>query len=273
MEIDRFKRVVPKEGRLSKLLPLVYPEFSYNFLMKLLRKKDVFVNGTRVKEENVTIGDEVNLYLKPDAIPLTVVYRDENVLVVYKPRGIQSDGEHSFSSLVGYVYPTAVLMHRLDTNTDGLLMFALNDTAEKVLFDAMKNGELTKEYLAVVYGEVSWKNKKMINYLVKDAKNARVKIYDNKVVDSEKIELTATTLYIKDGTTALSVVIKGGKTHQIRAQLAHNGYFIVGDGKYGDDRINRLYGKKSQLLTAVAIEFDMKNDVLGLNGKRIEYIS
>jgi len=266
MATDYFKRKSIINGSISKVLGQIYPELSYNFLMKLLRKKDVFLNGKRAAENSVVkMGDELDLFLRPDLVPIKVVFKNEDIMAVYKPKGVQSDGEPSFSSLVKYVYPSSILMHRLDTNTDGLLLFALNSKAEKIVGQAMKTGMIQKEYKAVVYGEVDWKDKTLIGYLVKDPLKGKVRIYDHNLKGAERVELKASTKSIKDGTTTLSVIICGGKTHQIRAQLAAAGYFILGDGKYGDDRINKLYNKKSQELTAVKLSFKLDDDVLGLN--------
>ncbi|MBQ7652910.1 MAG: RluA family pseudouridine synthase [Clostridia bacterium] len=266
MANDYLTRKIQKNGALSKVLSLSYPEFPYNLLMKLLRKKDVFLNGKRVADASAEVGDEVRIFIKPNAINLKTLFINEDILAVYKPKGVSSDGEYSFASLVAFVYENAVLLHRLDTNTDGILLFALNPRAEELLLYAMMKGEVIKEYRAVVYGEARFKNATLTNYLLKDSKAGKVKIYDNHVKNAEKVTLEATTISIKDGLSTLKVIIHGGKTHQIRAQLAANGYFIIGDGKYGDDRINRLYGKKSQELTAVKVTFALSNDPLNLNG-------
>ena len=269
MATDYLTRVIKKEGALSKVLSYSYPEFPYNLLMKVIRQKDVFINGKRAGDINVEKGDEVRIFLKPLAVPLKTLFINDDILAVYKPKGVVSDGEYSFSTLVEFVYNNAVLLHRLDRNTDGVLLFALNAKAERILTEAMKKGEVVKEYKATVYGEVHFNNVTFNNYLIKDATAGKVKIYDNPVKNAEKITLTCQTLSIKDGLTTLKVIIHGGKTHQIRAQLAHNGYFIIGDGKYGDDRINRLYSKKSQELTAVKVSFELSDDQLGLNGSVI----
>ena len=270
MAAEYFSRTILKGGNIAKAIGEVYPELPYNLLMKLLRKKDVFVNGARCNENAIVkTGDYVSLFLKPTAIPLKEIYCDENLLAVYKPKGVKSDGERSFSSLVSYVKEGATLLHRLDTNTDGILLFSLNPNAENILLSGMKNGEVVKEYRAVVYGETYFKNSKITNYLLKDAQKGKVKIYDHPYQGAEKVELTADTVKNNDGISTLKVVIHGGKTHQIRAQLAHLGHFILGDGKYGDDRVNKMLGYKSQELTAVKITFEFKNDVLRLNGVKI----
>lgn len=245
-----FERISAFEGQLNRIVEKLFPELSYNFLMKLIRKKEISVNGKRANEQfEVKRGDVVFVFLKPLAVPVKYVYLDENLAIVYKPKGVASDGDHSFSTLVDYALNGAILLHRLDTNTDGLLMFARNSRTESLFIEAMKRGEIEKYYKATVYGDVPNNSGHFTDYLVKDSAKGRVKIY-NHPVSGDKIDLDYRVLSRGDGLTNLEVVIHGGKTHQIRAQLASHGMFIIGDGKYGDDRINKLYKKKSQELTA-----------------------
>ncbi len=248
-----FERISPFSGQLNRIVEKLFPELSYNFLMKLIRKKEVSVNGKKVGEQyEVMKGDVVYIYLKPFAVPIKYLYLDDDLAVVYKPKGVTSDGERSFSSLVDYALNGVLLLHRLDTNTDGLLMFARNERTEKLFLEAMKLGYVEKHYKATVYGDVTPNNGHFSDYLVKDSVKGRVRVYDHPV-NGEKIDLDYRVLSRNDGLTNLEVIIYGGKTHQIRAQLAYHGMFIIGDGKYGDDRINKLYKKKSQELTAVKL--------------------
>lgn len=257
-----FERISPVCGQLNRVVEKLYPELSYNFLMKLIRKKEVSVNGKKSSEgSEVKKGDAISIYLKPFAVPIDYKYKDDNFVVVYKPKGVASDGEHSFSSLVDYALNGAILLHRLDTNTDGLLMFARNPKSEKLFLEGMKAGEIDKYYKATVYGDVLSSKGTFTDYLVKDSSKGRVKIYNHPINGSDRVTLDYRVLSIKDGLTELEVLIHGGKTHQIRAQLAFHGMFIIGDGKYGDDRINKLYKKKSQELTAYKLHIHLKEEV------------
>lgn len=271
MDNEYFSRVTKKAGKLSKIISFVYPELSYNFLMKLIRKKDVKVNGRSVNQDfNVVSGDRVSLFLKPNAVPLDIVFENEHIFCVNKPKGLVCDGLYSLESLANYVFPYSKMLHRLDTNTTGLVLFAKNNEVFDFLLEEMKKGNIEKTYLATVYGEVSFKNALIEGYLLKDPSKSRVKIFDNQVKGSVYVSIVADTLSCKDGLSVLKVVLHNGKTHQIRAQLSHIGCFIIGDGKYGDDRINHMYGYTSQELKAISLKFNFSNDKFGLAGTEIK---
>ena len=258
-----------RSADIAKALPEAYPELPYALLAKLLRKKDVFVNGKRTATGMIFPGDSLDLFCAPGMISLQVLYRSQEVLAVYKPKGVASDGEYSFASLVRYVYPEARLMHRLDTNTDGILLFARTEQAYAVLFEAMRTHEIIKFYRARVHGKWALGSYTLRGHLFKDSKLGKVKIYDTPVKGSVKVSCDVTVVGTEGNTSHVVVRLSGGKTHQLRAQLAHSGHFILGDGKYGDDRINKAMGFSKQLLTAYAIEFAFEKDVLGLNGVKI----
>lgn len=271
MDNGYFSRVINKSGKLSKVISSIYPELPYNFLMKLIRKKDVKVNGKAVNQDfNVVSGDSVSLFLKPNAVPLEIVFDNYYIFCIRKPKNLISDGDYSLSSLAEYIYPNSKMLHRLDTNTSGLVLFAKNNEVFEYLMIAMQEGKIEKTYLATVYGEVSFKNTLLKGYLLKDAEKVRVKIFDNQVKGSVFVSIIANTISQKDGLSLLKITLHNGKTHQIRAQLAHVGCFIIGDGKYGDDRINKMYGYTSQELKAVALKFNFSGDPFGLGGLEIK---
>lgn len=271
MDNQYFSRLANKSGKLSKVVLSVYPELPYNFLMKLLRKKDVKVNGKSVNQDfSVNSGDTVSLFLKPNAVPLEIAFDNDYIFCIKKPKNLICDGKYSLESLAQYIYPNSQMLHRLDTNTSGLVLFAKNTEVFEYLLNAMQEGKIEKTYLATVYGEVSFKNTLLKGYLFKDSAKGRVKIYDYQVKGSVFVSLVANTISQKDGLSVLKVTLHNGKTHQIRAQLAHQGCFIIGDGKYGDDRINKMYGYSSQELKAVALKFNFSGDPFGLGGLEIK---
>ncbi len=247
-----------REQRLSKVLPLVFPELSYEVLMRLLRKKDVLVNGKSAQPALLAkSGDIVELYYRPAEIKIREIYSDGNILILYKNKGIVSDGEFSFEGLAKYKYGADVrLTHRLDVNTDGILIFARGEDAYQAVYDAMRDSKIDKYYYARVYGRVADKEKCLTGYLSKDAEKGVVKVFDRPRQGAEYVELFFKTLSYDNGTSLLEVKLTGGKTHQIRAQLASCGHFILGDGKYGDDTINRRFECKKQQLTAYKIQFN-----------------
>ena len=266
-----FLRVYGGEDKpIGKVLGQVYPELPYALLARLLRQKDVKVDGVRVKESHiVSRGSTLDLFCTPAMVRLVEVYRDDNVLVLYKPKGVESDGEHSFASLAAYVYGDEVrLMHRLDTNTDGLLLFAIGRRAYDLLYAAMREHRIVKYYRARVHG--TWGEPTCLaGYLSKDADAGKVRIYDAPKEGAVDVRCWVTPVARGRDSTLVDVRLEGGKTHQLRAQLAHAGHFILGDGKYGVDAINAAMGYKRQQLTAYRLRFDMPGDPLGLNDKDI----
>ncbi len=255
-----------KVQRLSKALPIVYPELGYAELMRILRKKDIFVNGKRIgADTDLNSGDSVDLYLTPQAVTVREIYADNNILVLFKNRGVVSDGEYSFEGLVKYKYGAECrLLHRLDTNTEGLLMFSRRAAVYDELRNAMKEGKIIKYYYARVNGKVKDRERVLKGYLKKDSLKGIVKIFDKPTEGADYVEAEIKTLSYEGDSTLLEVKICGGKTHQIRAQLAHYGHFILGDSKYGKDEINRMYNLKRQQLTAYKIVMDINdNGLLG----------
>lgn len=274
MDDSYFSRLYQgREQSLGKVLSQLYPELPYDVLMRLYRKKDINVNGkSALLTDAVKQGDRVGLYYRPAEVKIKEIYTDGNILVLYKNKGIASDGDYSFEGLVKYKYASDVLLtHRLDVNTDGLLIFARNDTAYQAVYDAMRDKKIEKYYYARVYGRVADKEKLLTGYLSKDSEKGIVKIYEHPTKGAEYVELFFKTLSSDNGTSLLEVKLLGGKTHQIRAQLSYFGHFILGDGKYGDDTVNRRYNYKKQQLTAYKIVFAAENGLLGyLYGKSFE---
>ncbi len=251
---------------IAKVLSALYPELAYSLLVKLLRQKDVFVNGQRQKEGSiVSRGSTLDLFCTPAMIHLKEIYADDNVLVLYKPKGVETDGDRSFAALAAFVYGSQTqVMHRLDTNTDGLVLFARNPAAYQALFAAMRDHRVIKYYRARVWGRVA-EATRLVGYLQKNAEEGKVRVYDVPCEGGQRVCCDITPLAYDGRTTLLDVRLEGGKTHQLRAQLAHSGHFIVGDGKYGVDDVNRRLGYKRQQLTAYRLCFAMTEDALGID--------
>ena len=152
------------------------------------------------------------------------------------------------------------------------MIFALNDQAEKELLYGFKERTFQKFYTAVVVGEVKKASEKLTAYLKKDKENALVTIYDNHVKGSVQIKTDYKVIKKDKGLTTLEVTLHTGKTHQIRAHLAHIGYPILGDGKYGDFAANQKYNISSQRLTSsrLILHFNEEQTLYYLNGKTFE---
>ena len=245
---------------LKKVLPSLFPELPYSEICAILRRKDVKLCGKRVSDGTLLVqdGNVILLYPKKKKSVL-VVYEDEHILVANKPKGIPSQGEGSFETIVKSEFGEGVtLMHRLDTNTDGLLLFAKDPIAEKELFTAIKHGAVTKGYRAEVYGHPRvYEDTTLRFFYRKNEADKRACISDNAKVGYVPIELSFRVIAESEQSSTLYVTLHKGKMHQIRAMLAYYGFFILGDGKYGNDTVNKSLGIKRHLLTATDLEFHL----------------
>lgn len=231
--------------------------------MRLLDKKEVRVNSIKVVDNiSLKCGDMVDVFLpqkfaKPKEIALNVVFSDDNIVVVNKQQGIEVD---ELQHLVVSQYSDAVLVHRLDRNTGGIVAFGRGQLNADLLILAFKERKVKKTYVARVHGK--WQVDKAFKaWLFKDAKEKYVRIFDSKKVGCKDVETHFKTIQLGDDTTWIKAVPTTGRTHQIRAQLCHLGHPIVGEGKYSLQQfrqVNYEYSKKGikyQQLFASELQF------------------
>ena len=247
-----------------------------SLVLYMLKRKDVLVDGVRQnKDVELLGGEKIRCYFDSKQLKnkYEIVYDDENVVIVNKFCGIEvCDGEENVEKQLNASGVKCWAVHRIDRNTEGLVLFAKNILSKNILEKAIKDkSQIKKTYVCEVVGSPKFEHIIDEKYLVKDAKKSVVKIYPNEVVGAYKIVTEFKVLKRLENSTVLNATLFTGRTHQIRAHLSFLGYPIVGDGKYGDYEANRKLRAKTQHLTAARIEFCLKEETLAyLNDKRFE---
>ena len=297
--------------RLDRFLAKAVPLLPASLAQKYIRLKRIKCNGgraerdTRLQEGDVLqlyINDEFfdkpredNAYLTVATPKLHIVYEDEHILLVDKQPGVAvhpHDGAEYGKTLIdhiqSYLYQTRqwqprgenaftpALCNRIDRNTGGIVIAAKTAEALRVMNQKIKDRELDKRYLAIVEGTPSRKQGSLKGHLFKDAKQNRVFVSDKPCPGSKSCQTNYKVLKSRNGLSLVECELITGRTHQIRAQFAHAGHPLLGDGKYGklDKRFNRNY----QALYSYKLTFCFTTDAGGLeylNGKsfQVEQVS
>lgn len=247
------------------------PQLNYPVLLTALRKKDIKVNGVRVKER-VTLsgGETIEIFMPEPAIKqVPVVFEDDNLLIAEKPQGMEvtiKDKVFDKSLCLEEVFSPYRAVHRLDKNTEGMVILAKTQNAYRLLTQAFRDGYVEKHYIAWIAGKPK-PRAQLCDYWVK--KDKSVVISSQPLAGGVVVKTNYTTLKSTAETAWLDVELLTGKTHQIRAHLAHYGIFVIGDEKYGDKAINKKFKKHVQCLCASAIcfHFPQNHALYYLNAK------
>ena len=284
--------------RLDRFLGKAVPLLPASLAQKYIRIKRIKLNGGRAERDTrLKAGDVLQLYINDEffdkprednafltvATPkLNIVYEDEHILLVDKRPGLAvhpHDGAEYGRTLIdhiqAYLYQkrewrpreenafTPALCNRIDRNTGGIVIAAKTAEALRVMNQKIKDRELDKRYLAIVEGTPKPPKGSLKGYLFKDAKKNRVFVSNTPQPGAKSCQTNYITLASRNGLSLVECELITGRTHQIRAQFAHAGHPLLGDGKYGklDKRFDRTY----QALYSYKLTFTFTTDAEGLN--------
>ena len=280
--------------RLDRFVGKAVPLLPEALLQKYIRIKRIKLNGkgakrdTRLNEGDTLqlyINDEFfekpreeNSYLKVGTPRLNIVYEDENILLVDKKPGVlcHSAGQWDYNTLIANIQAymaqkgewrpkeensfAPALCNRIDRNTGGIVIAAKNAEALRILNDKIRDREIEKYYLCAVQGRPEPPSGRLENYLFKDAAKNQVYVKNHPEPGAKTAITEYRTLVTKGALSLVECRLLTGRTHQIRAQLAHAGYPLLGDGKYGSERFNKNYDEKGQALYSYKLEFSFPTD-------------
>ncbi len=288
--------------RLDKFVLKTASGISASLMYKYIRKKAIKVNGKRAEiSYKLVQGDVVEMYINDEFFiqksnsfldiaydpGLTIVYEDENILLVDKKPGVivHSDNKEGRDTLINqvllYLYKkgeyspekensfTPSLCNRLDKNTGGIVIVAKNAVAQRELYEIIKHRKIVKKYLTMVFGVPNPKTDTLIGYLEKNCDTNTVIVKDKPFGEAKSIITKYKVLQTKNNISLLEVELITGRTHQIRAHLSFIGHSVVGDCKYGRLRDNKNLPFRHQTLYSYSLRFDVENDNIFsyLNGR------
>lgn len=275
--------------RLDKFLSKAVKGLPLSMMYKCIRTKKIKVNRKRTEQRYILEeGDEIQLFIRDEFFEspesddgaiarispkLNILYEDGNIMLLNKRPGVlvHEDDEGGENTLImhvkAYLYgkgeydPEAeqsfapALCNRIDRNTGGIVIAAKNAEALRDMNARIKEGQMRKKYLCLVHGVPKKQSDVMTAYLRKDSKSNTVEVRD-RYFDGSKEIITGYRVLERRGDSSLcEVELFTGRTHQIRAHMAHIGHALVGDGKYGVNRADRQKGFKFQALYAYKLGF------------------
>ena len=287
--------------RLNKFLEKAVPLLSGGMMHKYLRLKRIKVNNKRTEAAyKLAEGDSVQLYLNDEYFDapkeeeafrriktprVRVVYEDEHILLADKVPGMvvhadeHGDTDTLIAHIQAYLFQSGAwnpddaasfapaLCNRIDRNTGGIVIAAKNAEALRILNDKIRGREIEKSYLCVVCGRPKPAEGRLEGYLFKDTVKNQVYVTKKPQPGAKTAVTEYRTLCSAMGLSLVECRLLTGRTHQIRAQMAAAGCPLLGDGKYGRERINRTYGETGQMLYSYKLTFTLPTDA-----GRLEYL-
>lgn len=283
--------------KLEKFMARTFRTMPPSLIRKYLRLKCVRVNGVHGKADTVVHGGDVlrffisdEFFEKKPAADLSrvrpdfgVVYEDENIILMDKPAGLicQPDEGESFNTLanqlVSYLirkgeYDPArenafvpALCNRIDRNTQGIVIGAKTSAALMILNEKIKLREIDKFYRCLVFGVPTPLSADKTAFLRKDSASNTVLVTDRSLPGSREIRTAYQTVATDGAISLLDVTLYTGRTHQIRAHMAHLGHPLLGDTKYGTAAQNRGLPFRFQALSSCRLTFAFPTDAGVLN--------
>ncbi|MGN1411913.1 MAG: RluA family pseudouridine synthase [Oscillospiraceae bacterium] len=283
------------DQRLDKFILKTCKSLPKSMMYKFIRTKKIKVNNKRCEiSQRLQIGDIVSMYINDDffsptdkksnlnlnsvSTEISIVYEDENILIVDKPTGlvVHTDNENSSDTLINRIKKYLIkigeynpneensfapaLCNRLDRNTSGLVICAKNSKSLRSINQMIKDNRVHKKYLCITTNRPPKDSDTLIAYHKKDNKSNLVSISDKPKSDFKKIVTKYRYLKSKDGLHLIEVELITGRTHQIRSHMSHIGCGILGDNKYNDKNVNLKYKEKHQNLCAYSISFSPTSD-------------
>ena len=273
-----------------------------SLLHKSIRLKKIKVNRKRAEASQMLLaGDTIQCFLPEEFFgaeksthslasihpSLSVLYEDENILLADKRPGVSvhEDEHESENTLItqiqAYLFQKGeydpdkeqsfapALCNRIDRNTGGIVIAAKNAEALRVMNEKIKNREIDKFYLCAVHGVPKKESDTLHGYLIKDEKKKQVTVFDKNPPRGAKEIITRYKVIAERADAALlEVELLTGRTHQIRAHMAHIGHPLLGDGKYGVNREDRRAGYKYQALYSYRLRFAFSEEPTALDALR-----
>ena len=297
--------------RLDRYIAKTLPLLPAPLAQKYIRIKRIKLNGKRAERDTrLKVGDVLQCYINDEFFDtptpenaflklfkpkLDIIYEDEHIMLVNKAPGmvVHADETEKVNTLINhiqaYLYQkkewspywensfTPALCNRIDRNTGGIVIAAKTAEALRVMNQKIRDRELEKLYLCVVLGRPTPAADTLEGFILKDENKKQVSVRSKPVPGGRKAITKYRTLASAKGLSLVECDLITGRTHQIRAMMSHAGHPLLGDGKYGNERINRQYGKHHQALWSYQLTFQFTTDageLEYLNGKswKVEHV-